>query len=97
MAPNPSSSPIRGILSVILAILALLIVVYFLLFGGIPHSLVFIRVALILLLVLLVLGLVTGLMGVTQGEQPRWVSMSGLILTIGISVFSVLFLNWLIG
>jgi hypothetical protein len=97
MTPNPSSSPIRGILSIILATLALLIVVYFLLFGGIPHSLLFIRIALILLLVLLVFGLITGLMGVTESEQPGWVSRSGLILSIGISVFSVLFLNWLIG
>ena len=97
MAPNILSRPIWGILSLILATLALLIVVYFLLFGGIPYSLVFIRFALILLLVLLVVGLITGLMGVIQGEQPGWVSRSGLILAIGIALFSVLFLNWLIG
>jgi hypothetical protein len=99
MTPSPlnSSRPIWGILSVTLAILALFIVVYFALFGGIPHSLQFIQIALVLLLVLLVFGLITGLIGVSRNELPRWLSMSGLILTIVIIVAAVLLLNWLIG
>ena len=89
--------PVWGILSVTLAALGLLIVLYFALFGGIPHSLGSIRFALILLLVLLLFGLITGLMGVTRHELPRWLSITGLILTICVMVATALFLNWLIG
>lgn len=96
-ASAATNRPIWGILSIILATLALLVIVYFALFGGIPYPLLFIRFALILLLALLVFGLVTGLIGFIQNEQPRWVSVTGLILTICLIVVAALFLNWLIG
>lgn len=78
------STPIWGILSVVLAPLGLLLVIYFASGArwGAVHSRGVIVFAQYLLLALLGSGLVSGVAGVIKREQPRWLFVAGLILTI---------------
>src|SRR5688572_17126433 len=78
------STPIWGILSMVLAPLGLFLVIYFASGArwGAVHSRGVIVFAQYLLLALLGSGLVSGVAGVIKREQPRWLSVAGLILTI---------------
>jgi hypothetical protein len=66
-----------------LAPLGLFLVIYFASGArwGIVHSRGVITVAQNLLLVLLGSGMLSGFIGIARREQPRWLSIAGLILT----------------
>ena len=76
-------APIWGILSLALSPLGLLIVIYFASGAGTGavHSRGVITFAQYLLLSLLGSSLASGVMGLVRREQPKWLSVSGLILT----------------
>jgi hypothetical protein len=86
-------TPIWGILSTVLAPLGLLLVVCFASGArwGAVHSRAVIVFAQYLLLALLGSGLVSGIARVLKREQPRWLSVAGLILTICITTVIALF------
>jgi hypothetical protein len=88
-------TPIFGILSLTLSPLGLLIVVYFASAAGwgFTHSRGLIVFAQYLLLSLLGSGLASGIAGMVSREQPRWLSVSGLIMTICITSFIALFFH----
>ena len=79
-------TPFWGILSMVLAPLGLLLVIVFASAGdwGVIPSRRVIVFAQTLLLALLGSGMVSGVIGVARREQPRWLSVSGLILTVSI-------------
>ena len=88
------SVPVWGTLSVTLAPLGLLLVLYFAAGAGwgVVHPRWFIVFSQYLLLVLLGSGLVSSAVGLVRGEQPRWLSFSGLILTLLIIISIAVFL-----
>ena len=97
---NPSnlrnnSDPLFGILSMVLAHLGLLLVVYFASAGGwgVVHHRWMIVFAQYLLLLLLGSGLASGIAGLIRRERPRWPSITGLVMTIGITGLIVLFFH----
>ena len=77
-------TPVWGILSLVLAPLGLLIVIYFAsgAGSGVTHPRWLITLAQYLLLALLGCSTVSGIVGLAKREQPRWLCLSGLILTI---------------
>src|SRR5215510_9003912 len=85
--PAHEPSAIFGILSLILASLGLLIVVYFASAAGwgIVRPRWIIVFAQYLLLSLLASGLASGIAGAVRREQPRWLSITGLLLTVCIT------------
>ena len=89
------SAPIFGILSLILAPSGLLIVVYFASGAswGFVHPRWVIAFAQYFLLFLLGSGLTSGITGVVRREQPRWLSINGLILTTFITGAIALFFH----
>src|SRR5262245_22102566 len=90
--PNSSLS-LLGVLSMSLAPLGLLLVVYVASAGGwgIVHPRWVIVFAQYLLLALLGSGLASGVAGVIRREQPGWLSVSGLVMTIFIICLIALF------
>ena len=93
--PAQQPIPIFGILSLLLAPLGLLIVVYFA--SGAGWGLVHPRWAIVFaqyaLLFLLGSGLASGFAGIVRREQPTWLSTKGLILTICITGAIALFFH----
>jgi hypothetical protein len=93
------SAPIFGILSLILAPFAVLIVVYFAsgTSWGFSQPRRVIVFAQCLLLFLLGSGLTSDIAGVVRCEQPRWLSINGLLVTIRITgAISLFFIRWMI-
>lgn len=85
--------PVWGILSMALAPLGLLLVIYFA--SGASWSAVHPRRIIVfaqyMLMFLLGSGLISGITGVAKREQPSWLSASGLLLTICITAALALF------
>jgi hypothetical protein len=86
-------TPIWGFLSLVLAPLGLLLVVYFASGArwGAVHSRGVIVFAQYLLLSLLGSGLISGIVGVVKREPSRWLSVTGLIVTICVTRAIALF------
>jgi len=92
---SDTSVPIWGILSIVQAPLGLLLVVYFASAAGwgAVHSRWLITSAQYLLIFLLTSGLASGIVGVVRRDEPRWPSVTGLMLTICITGVIALFFN----
>jgi hypothetical protein len=90
-----SAAGTAAILSLVLSPLGLLIVVYFASAAGwgVVNPRGVIVFAQYLLLSLLGSGMASGIAGVVRREQPRWLSVSGLILTICIISAIALFFH----
>ena len=86
---------IRRILSIVLAPVGLLLVVYFASAGGwgAVHPRWLIISAQYLLIFLLGTGLASGIVGVVRRDEPMWTSITGLIVTTCITGAIALFFH----
>jgi len=92
---SDTSVSIWGFLSIVLAPLGLLLVVYFASAAGwgAVHPRWLTTSAQYLLIFLLASGLASGIVGVIRRDEPRWPSVTGLMLTICISCIIALFFH----
>jgi|RhiMetdeSRZDD1v2_1073273.scaffolds.fasta_scaffold1670634_1 hypothetical protein len=90
--PN-NAAPLWGILSIVLAPVGLLIVMYFAFTDGWGFARWTIIFAQYLTLSLLGSGMAAGLAGVIRREQPKWPSVIGLVMTICIIGLIVFFFH----